>query len=185
MSRLLIGTFTFWHCLLHVLLLFFAYSQKFSIDTPESFILLSFTTVKLLKEVKPAPGCKMMKLLTVDKFFQALDTRIRMTTGFAFSYLVTLVLAWVTYYWENIVPIVVLVWESTDFELSLFSSDLVREVYARERQSRETRETRAAAREEKEPLPSRAISHARGHLRVLGFARRTTKKTETARSLEN
>ena len=72
---------------------FFAYSQKFSIDTPESFILLSFTTVKLLKEVKPAPGCKMMKLLTVDKFFQSLDTRIRMTTGFAFSYLVTLVLA--------------------------------------------------------------------------------------------
>ena len=42
------------------LLLFFAYSQKFSIDT----------TVKLPKEVKPpAPGCKMMKLLTVDKFF--------------------------------------------------------------------------------------------------------------------
>ena len=75
------------------LLLFFLYSQKFSIDTPESFILLSFTTVKLLKEVKPAPGCKMMKLLTVDKFFQSLDTRIRMTTGFAFSYLVTLVLA--------------------------------------------------------------------------------------------
>ena len=52
------------------LLLFFLYSQKFSIDTPESFILLSFTTVKLVKEVKPpAPGCKMMKLLTVDKFF--------------------------------------------------------------------------------------------------------------------
>lgn len=35
------------------LLLFFAYSQKFSIDTPESFILLSFTTAKSLKEVKP------------------------------------------------------------------------------------------------------------------------------------
>ena len=35
------------------------------------------------------------------------------------------------------------------------------------------------------PLPSRAISHARGHLRVSRFARRTTeKKRETARSLE-
>ena len=32
------------------------------------------------------------------------------------------------------------------------------------------------------PLPSRAISLARGHLRVSSFARRTTKKTETARS---
>ena len=32
-----------------------------------------------------------------------------------------------------------------------------------ERRSRETRETRAAAR-----LPSRAFSHARGHLRVSG-----------------
>ena len=39
----------------------------------------------------------------------------------------------------------------------------------RERQSRETRETRA--------------SHARGHLRVSCFARRTTEKRETARSL--
>ena len=78
---------------------------------------------------------------------------------------------------------------------------------ARERRSRETRETRAAAREEKRetarlaranelsvglttqntigfvPLPSRAISHARGHLRVSRFARRTTEKRETARSL--
>ena len=33
------------------------------------------------------------------------------------------------------------------------------------------------------PLPSRSISHARGHLRVLRFARRTTEKRETARSL--
>ena len=33
------------------------------------------------------------------------------------------------------------------------------------------------------PLPSRAISHARGHLRVSRFARRTTEKRETARSL--
>ena len=35
------------------------------------------------------------------------------------------------------------------------------------------------------PLPSRAISHARGHLRVSRFARRTTekKKKETAHSL--
>ena len=39
----------------------------------------------------------------------------------------------------------------------------------RERQSLETRETRA--------------SHARGHLRVSCFARRTTEKRETARSL--
>ena len=33
------------------------------------------------------------------------------------------------------------------------------------------------------PLPSRAIGHARGHLRVSRFARRTTEKRETARSL--
>ena len=33
------------------------------------------------------------------------------------------------------------------------------------------------------PLPSRAISHARGHLRVSHFAQRTTEKRETARSL--
>ena len=32
-------------------------------------------------------------------------------------------------------------------------------------------------------LPSRAISLARGHLRVSRFARRTTEKRETARSL--
>ena len=49
---------------------------------------------------------------------------------------------------------------------------------AREQRSRETRETRAAAREDKEPLPSRAIRHARGHLRVSRFARRTTEKRE-------
>ena len=48
---------------------------------------------------------------------------------------------------------------------------------ARQRRSRETRETRAAAREEK-----RAINHARGHLRVSRFARRPEKR-ETARSL--
>ena len=35
-----------------------------------------------------------------------------------------------------------------------------------------------------QPLPSRAISHARGHLRVSRFARRTTEKRETARSLQ-
>ena len=34
-----------------------------------------------------------------------------------------------------------------------------------------------------QPLPSRAISHARDHLRVSRFARRTTEKRETARSL--
>ena len=33
------------------------------------------------------------------------------------------------------------------------------------------------------PLPSRTISHARGHLRVSRFARRTTEKRQTARSL--
>ena len=33
------------------------------------------------------------------------------------------------------------------------------------------------------PLPSRAIKLARGHLRVSRFARRTTEKRETARSL--
>ena len=33
------------------------------------------------------------------------------------------------------------------------------------------------------PLLSRAISHARGHLRFSRFARRTTEKRETARSL--
>ena len=33
------------------------------------------------------------------------------------------------------------------------------------------------------PLQSRAISHTRGHLRVSRFARRTTEKRETARSL--
>ena len=32
--------------------------------------------------------------------------------------------------------------------------------------------------------PSRAISHARGHLRVSRFARQTTEKRETARSLD-
>ena len=35
-----------------------------------------------------------------------------------------------------------------------------------------------------QPLPSRAISHARGHLRVSRFAPRTTEKRETARSLQ-
>ena len=35
-----------------------------------------------------------------------------------------------------------------------------------------------------QPLPSRVISHARGHLRVPRFARRTTEKRETARSLQ-
>ena len=32
-------------------------------------------------------------------------------------------------------------------------------------------------------VPSRAISHARGHLRISRFARRTTEKREAARSL--
>ena len=47
-----------------------------------------------------------------------------------------------------------------------FSSGLVKRVHARA-----SGETRAEAREEKElSLPSRAISHARGHLRVSRFA---------------
>ena len=41
----------------------------------------------------------------------------------------------------------------------------------------------AARRAKRVPLPFRAISHARGHLRVSCFARRTTEKRETARSL--
>ena len=74
-----------------------------------------------------------------------------------------------------------------DCEQSLFFFRFIKEsARARERRSRETRETRAAVREEKDffvPLPSRAISHARDHLRVSRFARRTTETRETARSL--
>jgi len=40
-----------------------------------------------------------------------------------------------------------------------------------------------AARRAKQGRQSRAVSHARGHLRVSRFARRTTEKRETARSL--
>ena len=36
---------------------------------------------------------------------------------------------------------------------------------------------------ENRSLPSRPINHARGHLRVSRFARQTTEKRETARSL--
>ena len=43
--------------------------------------------------------------------------------------------------------------------------------------------TRTKQGQQPVPLPSRAISHARGHLRVSRFARRTTEKRETARSL--
>ena len=35
------------------------------------------------------------------------------------------------------------------------------------------------------PLPSRVFSHARGHLRVSRFGRRTTEKRDTARSLSD
>ena len=45
---------------------------------------------------------------------------------------------------------------------------------ARERRSRETRETRV----------SRTFNHARGHLRVSRFARRTSEKRKTACSLD-
>ena len=44
-------------------------------------------------------------------------------------------------------------------------------------------ETARRAKRGRQPFPSRAISHARGHLRVSRFARRTTEKRETARSL--
>ena len=54
-----------------------------------------------------------------------------------------------------------------------FSSNLVRAIHARE--------SGEAARRAKR---GRAISHARGHLRVSRFARRTTEKMETARSLK-
>ena len=48
-------------------------------DTPESFILLCFikkTFVQLfmLKEVKPSPDSKMIKLLTLDDLFSAPTT---------------------------------------------------------------------------------------------------------------
>ena len=39
------------------------------------------------------------------------------------------------------------------------------------------------AKRGRQPLPSRAISHVRGHLCVSRFARRTTGKREAARSL--
>ena len=42
----------------------------------------------------------------------------------------------------------------------------------------------AARRAKRGFLPSRAISHARGHLRVSRFAPQTTEKIETARSLD-
>ena len=45
-------------------------------------------------------------------------------------------------------------------------------------------EAATRAKRGRQPPPSRAISHARGHLRVPRFARRTTEKRETARSLE-
>jgi len=71
--------------------------------------------------------------------------------------------------------------EKVDCEQSIFSSDLVRGVTARasvERRSRETRETRAAAR-----LPSRAFSQARGHLLVSGVLLDGPRKKRDARSL--
>ena len=51
------------------------------------------------------------------------------------------------------------------------------------RVSRETRETRAAARDENAPLLSRAFSRACGHFRVARFARRTKEKREIVGSL--
>ena len=72
------------------------------------------------------------------------------------------------------------VWESVDCEQSLFSSDLVRGVHARanvERRSRETRETRAAAQEEKRASPVSRLQSRAWSFACLGrFARRTKKK---------
>ena len=45
------------------------------------------------------------------------------------------------------------------------------------------RKRSARARERRDAKRGRAISHARGHLRVPRFAQRTTEKRETARSL--
>ena len=47
------------------------------------------------------------------------------------------------------------------------------------------RKNKKTNRRPENDLPSRAISHARGHLRVSRFARRTTEKRETARSLSS
>ena len=57
--------------------------------------------------------------------------------------------------------------------------DLVRAMHARG-----SGEAARRAKRGRQPPPSRAISHARDHLRVPRFARRTTEKRETARSLE-
>ena len=49
--------------------------------------------------------------------------------------------------------------------------------------SRASGEAARRAKRGRQPLPSRAISPARGHVRISCFARRTTEKRETARSL--
>ena len=71
-----------------------------------------------------------------------------------------------------------------------FSSDLVRAMHARGSGGAARRAKRGWQPEKKKEsrsffvsLPSRAIGHARGHLRVSRFARQTTQKRETARSL--
>ena len=72
------------------------------------------------------------------------------------------------------VPLYILYCDKVDCEQSLFFFRFSKEsARAREWRSRETRETRAAAR----------ISHARDPLRISRFARRTTEKRETARGL--
>ena len=72
------------------------------------------------------------------------------------------------------------VWESVDCEQSLFSSDLVKGEHARanvERRSRETRETRAAAQEEKRASPVSRLQSCAWSFACLGrFDRRTKKK---------
>ena len=78
-------------------------------------------------------------------------------------------------------------WEQSLFFFRLSESN----ARARERRSRETRETRAAAcLSHLAPSESHLISlisrhQSRGRLRVSRFARRTTEKRETARSLSH
>ena len=86
------------------------------------------------------------------------------------------------YDWCKVITVAVIHlkgWRKWDSRKAVsFSSDLVRAMHA-------LRSGEAARRAKRgQPLPSRAISHARGHLRVSRFARRTTEKRETARSLQ-
>ena len=73
--------------------------------------------LSFLKEVKTSLDCKMRKLLTLDKLYPHYDilanTRSRMTTATTFSRPSDATSrASTTYYWKNIVLVVVLVLES-------------------------------------------------------------------------